>query len=547
MVLPGSAAASASAIWFSRRGVRGVAQISHQDYQYQQPAVAPPTFRSAQQLAQLTPPPQWSVARPQNSITDSISRKIREKFSTNETQMNELLAELNKDVFWSKYATLTELAQIESKSDIMKIVRTFLFISKKSIYLFSNFSRKIIANINDYSVSELAEIVNAFAQLGFLEESFCVQIANRVVANASKCPPNDLVLLFDGYASTRCHMSIVNEELTDSIRTGIPELSTSNLSLLSSCLARLNLKDEDLLKKIEIEFAKKTEKFSPSIVDEMFPTVTARDVTLTAYAFAKTLKSETSISFQTKLIDLSKLLIRDFTAKELEMISTAFDRWCVCDKTIFGDISVQAQRRIAQFSADTLIALLRSFVSQSVLDDALVTRVVCQLPRLSQTLKPSEVVQFWTVFKDGRISSLSAMEVLRPLTVMRAGTFSVTEWLALLDASSTIAPVSVNQEILDSFTLISELPAKYKGTLTPVSSTILEKMTTEQIVDVIKSVVRMKLVDTSRSISLLMTHICQQSLAPSEASDLYCALVALNAHETHKGEMIKLMSQALKV
>jgi hypothetical protein len=325
--------------------------------------------------------------------------------------------------------------------------------------------------------------------------------------------------------------------MVKTISSKIDQLTTSNLSLLSSCLARLNIKNDLLFTKIESEF------MARSVKTENF--ISARDVTLTAYAFAKIRKQETSILFQQKLVELSKILVRDFTAKELQMLTFAFEKWSV-DKSIFSDISTQAQRRIAQFSTDTLIHLLRSFANLGVLDDALVTRVVCQFPRLSHTLASTEIVDFWNICQISKIANPVVMESLRPLTVMRAGTFSVPDWLSVFDSVSTIAPREVCREILDSFILISQLPARYKGTLTPVTSTVLEKMTAEQICALIKSVGMMK-VESGEFVSLILGHDGIKTLSPSQASDVYCALVALNAHETHQIDMVKLMSRAIDV
>jgi hypothetical protein len=277
--------------------------------------------------------------------------------------------------------------------------------------------------------------------------------------------------------------------------------------------------------------------------------VVARDVTLAAYAFGKLEPSTTDPSFQQKIVSLSKNLIRDFTAKELQMLSTALDRWNVKDGDIYSQISEQAQRRIAQFSSDTLIHLLRVFANRAMQDSPLISRVMCQLPRLSQTFKPSEIVSFWTLFKDMKINSCVVIETLRPLTVIRAGMFCPNDWLSILSACVTIGTEHANQEIVNAFTLINEFPAKYKATLTPVSSTVLERMTHSQLVDLLTYIGSMKLTSPDKVVELIANRIDVDSVTPSDASDMYCSLVALRCHEnkTMNHIMTRLMCKAIQV
>jgi hypothetical protein len=327
------------------------------------------------------------------------------------------------------------------------------------------------------------------------------------------------------------------------------DLDASQLSLLASSLARLNVRNDarfDLISKRFLELDS-----SISEVEDVPPSteVGARVVTLVAYAFAKLRPSSTNTLFQNKIVSLSKDLIRDFTAKELQMLTTALDRWNIQDLQIYSSISGQAQRRIAQFSSETLIHLLRVFANRSIEDHSLMSRVICQLPRISQTLKSNEIVAFWTLFRDMKIRSPVAIEVLRPLTVTRSGMFSVNDWLSILDSCATVGNESSNQEIIDAFVMINELPAKYKGTLTPVSSTVVEKLSTGQIIDVLKSIKSMKL-NCSRNVAELITRrIDIEAVSASDASDIYCSLVALGCHENTAMNhlMTRLMCRAIQV
>ena len=530
MVVTNSAAtavAQAGSMWVSRR-VR-VAQI-HQGHQsggkahttapqiVWSPAFARPKISTFP--ASWMNPVSTKSSESIESITAMISNKLKEKYAEDEVKLEENLSDLNKDTLWSKYSTLHELSCVESKEDIMKIVRTFLFISKKSIYLFSNFSRKIIADIHNYTCNEIGEIINSFAQLGFLEESFCAQISNRVIDDIHNATPAQLVNIFDGFASTRCYIESVIDTIITTAIPMIPSFTPSHVSLFASSMARLNVKNDQVFALLSRQLLNSSEVY------------TARDVTLAAYAFAK-MKVPVSKDFQARLVILSSHLIRDFTAKELQMLTTALDRWDIIDESIYGSISLQAQRRIAQFSAEALVLLLKALASRSVIDDALITRVVCQLPRLGQNLKTSEITGFLPAFADMKVSSDAGLEVLRPLTVTKAGQFTVSEWLSILKSVSEIGNQKMKQDIVDAFTLINAFPAKYKGTLTPVSSTVVDRLSNGQITELLALVKKIGCV-SDELVSVIMANIQDKRLLShnaSDASDLYCVLVSMNYHE----------------
>lgn len=513
-----TAAAQMGSLWMSRR-VRVVAPtttLSHQP--------APQNQHILWQPAWLKPPAK-AMYEPVSAITDSIATKVREKYASNQSQMEQALSELNGDHFWTNYGTLQDLAAIEKKDDIIRIINTFLFISKKSIYLFSNYSRKIIANRDFYSADELGEIANAFAQLGFLDESFCTQIANRVVADVANCSSNQIVNLMDAYATTRCYIEPVVDALCGSAGPMVNSFTPSQVSLFSSSLARLNVRNEPL-------FAKLSSRF----VDAPDSRRTARDVTLTAYAFAK-MKVPVEQPFQAALVQEAKNLIRDFTAKELQMLTTALDRWRISDPEIYEGISSQTQRRIGQFPADALVLLLRAFASRGLRDDSLVSRVVCQLPRLAQNMKSNETVGFITAFKELGTMSEVVTATLSPLVVTQAGLFNPSEWVAILSGVATIGSREMKQDTLDTFHMINDVPANYKASGTPVSKNIIKRFSDTQFVDSLNALVTISKeegVKMDSTVSKFLSHLATErlvSMTPSVAGDTYCALVALGCHE----------------
>ena len=568
MVYTAAAAAQASSMWMSRRVRVASQQIStsnnHNHENNNRPVMRfPPTqarfSRPTNAVPTVSPSPtlpsQWlAPAFPPkqkiDDITESISARIREKYINNSDLMNHHLAALNADVFWTQYSSLHDLSRVDSKSDILRIISTFQFISKKSIFLFSNFARKVIANVTLYSAGDLASIVSAFAQLGFLEESFCMQIAHRVMEDAKSATANELVSLIDGYASTRCYHSAVIDTLVREAKSKINSFTVEQVSLFSSSLARLNVRDEavfDLLSKRLLfltadiiqprpEIFSIPEDSPVEVTAEPHGVCTARDVTLAAYAFAK-MRIPTTPQFESKIVQLAKSMIRDFTAKELQMLTTALDRWSRADAHMYAEISTQAQRRIAQFSGESLVLLLRALISRNHKDDSLATRVVCQLPRLAANLKASELVQFFSVLKDMGVKSEAGLEAIRAVTVSKAGQFSPADWITLIGSVVEIASPDLVSEMVEGFVLVNASPAKYRDTLSAVDTTVIQRMSNSQIVSLVTAVSGMT-ARTPKLMGLIADNVRGRKFNSHDSSDLYCVLVKMDCHKEKQFESV---------
>ena len=450
-----------------------------------------------------------------------IRAKISEKFPNQPDLVAQHMSELNGDLFWTQHCTVQDLARLDQKESIMRVISTFQLISKKSVFLFSNYARKIIANSEEYSAGQLSEVMHAFAQLGFLEESLCMQLAGRIIDDVHSANNLEFVHIADAFASTRCFLSRMNECILNESVLRVPQMNNVyEVSLLLSSLARLAVYNQTVFDLLGHQFLLLTDDNLTSS-----SCCSARDVTLTAYAFAKMRGSTTDIELQTRIVNLSKTLIRDFTAKELQMLVCAFDKWSLSDAEIYTSISQQATRRMAQFSSESLVHLLRALLNRSALDDQLMTRLASQLPRLALNTHLSELVQLLSVFRDAKFRSQASIEALKAPLLSKAGQMNPTDWMTIIDCLSQIGSADTLSEIADAFILVNNSPAHFRNTTSLLTSTVLQRMSLSQLTSLIKS-----LRSHHAAKSLVAKAIEARALTPAEASDVYCSLVELNFH-----------------
>jgi len=201
----------------------------------------------------------------------------------------------------------------QKKSDILEAVQDFVVLHRKPVHLFCQFRARILRDLKTWTASELGVVCHAWAQLGFLKEEFCVAISDRVVESAPTCTADSLVNLLDAFATTRCVISSAVEAINREVKEKVSELDPRQLGLHCSSLARLNVKDMGLLSLLRARI----------LVTSESAEFTARDITLTAYSFAK-LEVTDPFLFG-RLANLSAHVIRDFTAKDLQMMVTAYE------------------------------------------------------------------------------------------------------------------------------------------------------------------------------------------------------------------------------
>merc|ERR1719506_1257946 len=100
------------------------------------------------------------------------------------------------------------MAQAVSKDDILQIVENFVLIRRKHVYLFQGLKNTIIRTVDTWTAPELAALCHAWAQLGFLHEDFCVEMAERVAATAHKCSGEELCWLMDAYGTVHVQVEV---------------------------------------------------------------------------------------------------------------------------------------------------------------------------------------------------------------------------------------------------------------------------------------------------------------------------------------------------
>jgi hypothetical protein len=409
------------------------------------------------------------------------------------------------------------------KSDILEAVQDLVVMHRKPVHLFSKFKARILGNLKAWTASELGVVCHAWAQLGFLKEDFCVAISDRVVESAPTCSADSLVNLLDAFASTRCVISSAVEAINREVTLKVAELDPRQLGLHCSSLARLNIRDIPLLTLLRMQILRASDASLP---------FSARDITLTAYSFSKL--DATDPILLGRLAGLSGEVMRDFTAKDLQMMATSYEREADDYAELFAQISMQAQRRIAQFSGDTIVGLMRAFAKKGVTDSELATRVISQLPRISVSLKAKESVCLLDSLATMKMQSDIAVEVLGGVMKEKVHELGMSDWLSVL--RSLHAMQATESPLLESFSVaFMRVLAK---------KTRLDQLV--QLADVLA-----KLEYRNAEVLDIVTESLRNSLpelSPSNAADIYCSYASLRAYEQpkHSGFMQSVMMKALQ-
>lgn len=332
---------------------------------------------------------------------------------------------LNAD-FWGKYADIPSMAQATDKEDILQIIENFVLIHRKHVYLFQRLKNTVMKNLPLWSAPDLAELCHAWAQLGFLHEDLCVAMSDRVTSTSYTCTAQELCWLMDAYATARCSVRSVTEEITAQTLASLDDFNLRQLCLHASSFARLNIHHEELFRSIAIRIVQRSE-------DQVF---SARDLTLAAYSFAK-LGFFFPEVFEAIAVSAQEV-IRDFTARDLQMLIVAFARAQHHNSDLLLAVSLQAQRRIAQFSAEALTLMLRSLAFFDVRDSGLFTRAIAQLPRVILTFRPADVTTLLSACAVVQVHSESLFDVITPFILEKAPMFTPFDWLSALRSYSSL-------------------------------------------------------------------------------------------------------------
>lgn len=314
--------------------------------------------------------------------------------------------------------------------DILQIVENFVLIRRKHHYLFQHLKNTVLRNVDQWSAPDFAALGYSLGQLGYSHEDLCVAMAERVVLTAHTCNTQELCLLLDTYASARCSVQSVSDEVTRRTMLNIDCFTLPQLCLHASSYARLSLKFRPLFDYLAARLTSSADAAGPG------PRLRARDLTLVAFSFAKLgyHDSEVFSAIGRAAIDVS----RSFTARDLQVLIVAFARAQHRDERLLEVISLQAQRRMAQFNGETLALFLRAMAFFDVRDGALFTRAVAQLPRSILAFRPADVATLVGAFAAAGVHSSALFDLVTPFILERAPMLTLADWLCALRGYSTL-------------------------------------------------------------------------------------------------------------
>ncbi|CAJ1434748.1 unnamed protein product, partial [Effrenium voratum] len=164
----------------------------------------------------------------------------------------------------------------------------------------------------------------------------------------------------------------------------------------------------------------------------MTPDLSSRDLTMLAHAYAR-LHSPRTPEMLSLVSRASQLVMRDFTAKELQVLTVSLARAGAREDELLEAISTQARRRLAQFPAEALALMLRgmAFFGRT---DGLFTEALAQLPRVLPTCRPADVATLLCAFAQAEVRSTFLFDLVTPFILEKAPMFTGADWLLALRA-----------------------------------------------------------------------------------------------------------------
>lgn len=394
-------------------------------------------FKQAKSFSSVAVPVHEQIFE-QEPFVPALPREDRARSGISIDELIQIASEkykLNSD-FWGKYADIPSMAQATDKEDILQIIENFVLIHRKHVYLFQRLKSTVMKNLPLWSAPDLAALCHAWAQIGFLHEDLCIAMSERVTATAHACNAQELCWLMDAYATARCSVRSVTEEITARTLVTLEDFNLRQLCLHASSFARLNIHHDGLFQAMASHLVRLNEKSALVADDVKDQHFSARDLTLAAYSFAK-LGCFFPEVFGTIAVNAQEV-IRDFTARDLQMLIVAFARAQYHNPDLLVAVSMQAQRRIAQFSAEALTLMLRSLAFFDVRDSGLFTRALAQLPRMILTFRPTDVTTLLSAFAAVQVHSEALFDVVTPFILEKAPMFTPSDWLSALRSYSAL-------------------------------------------------------------------------------------------------------------
>jgi len=318
----------------------------------------------------------------------------------------------------------------------LQIVDNFVLIHRKHVHVFQRLKVTVLRTLDMWSASDLAGLCHAWAQLGFLHEDLCLAMAGRVTETVDGCNPQQLTWLLDAYATARCSVDSVTATIVRATFLLLEKFTLKELCLHASSFARLNLQHRELLHAMSLRFVSLLTSCSDVSADRDWHTrYAARDLALMSYALAK-LGCASDAAFAA----ISKgavPVMRDFTAQDIRMVFVAYQRANYFD-AVLQSLSLEAHRRIAQFSAESLTLTLSSMAYFGMSESSLFTRSVAQLPRMILTFKPHDVTLLVNTFAAAQVHSAALFDTVTPFIKEKAPFFTPSNWVHALKGYSLL-------------------------------------------------------------------------------------------------------------
>ena len=285
------------------------------------------------------------------------------------------------------------------RSEMLSMVSTCALLDKKPTILFARLKNQILRNLSNWDLSDLSLVVNSWMQVGYLRKDFCEKISYRLqeaILMERSVSVESLIYLIDGFANVKYKNYQVIKTINNAVHG--KTLSIGQWAVYVHSLAELNFHDLRLMQSARESI----------MTGKDF---TAKDLAKISCAFWRLKYFD--FLFLKKFQSICLPFLRDFNAKEIEMLMTGFQVEQSSQRIyflpFFSHVSVQVQRKIAQFSGPQLTAILTTF--KGIEDSELNSRIACQLPRILPSLNFHDIICLGTCLVGVNFQSMLSAEI----------------------------------------------------------------------------------------------------------------------------------------
>ncbi|KEP61012.1 UNVERIFIED_CONTAM: hypothetical protein HHA_299900 [Hammondia hammondi] len=169
-----------------------------------------------------------------------------------ESSLNDLMNEENRAqwLLGTYRADADGLAEVatDKKTQIALFRATALHRLTRLRWLLKPLRAKVLQNIKNFSMEDIASLARFMHQVGYLRTDFLYAASPVIAKNAQLASPASCCLLLDAFAAHRFQPEQAIRALCDQLRvSSLQELGPAQLASLLSSLARLSLRQEVLL------------------------------------------------------------------------------------------------------------------------------------------------------------------------------------------------------------------------------------------------------------------------------------------------------------